>query len=512
MGAVHRGLRPGAGAAARRPPPAWTADSRLRFIPSPVIASHAAALNAAVQAARGEALAFIHPSDRLAPHALAEMALALDARPEAQLVYSDEDRLDGGGRRCRPFFKPDWSRDLQRACDYATRLLVMRRKAFEELGGLQEGFDGAELYELVLRASESTTPAAHVPTVLYHRRETSRSVHFVNAAAHVALTQHLKRCEEDAEVLLAPSGLLRVRPKVKGNPRVSIIVPFKDKPELLEQLWRTFSTRTRWENWQLILVSNNSVDPRTHALLDALDDPRIVKLTWNHPFNYSAINNFAARHAKGELLLFLNNDIEIIEEGWLEELIAQAQRPDVGVVGALLLFPNRSIQHAGVVLGPGGFATHAFWRGRPDEAWTPFGRADCIRDFLAVTGACMMMRREVFEQVGGYEERMIVSGSDVELALRIVGRGLRCVYTPHACLVHHESATRRFHAIPDRDAWLSYSAFRPWTRRGDPFYNPNLTFATMDGSLRTDERSAEALALQMLAWELPSTVGRLGPG
>ncbi|MDY7233132.1 glycosyltransferase family 2 protein [Hyalangium rubrum] len=492
-------------------PPEWTADSRLRFIPSAASASHGAALNLAAKTARGEALVFIDPADRLAPHALAEMALALDAQPEARMVYSDEDRLDGGGNRCRPFFKPDWSRDMQRACDYASRLLVMRRKAFEELGGIQEGFDGAELYELVLRASESSTPAAHVTTVLYHRRETPRAFHFVNAAAHVALTQHLSRCGEEAEVQVTRTGTLRVRPQVKGSPRVSIIVPFKDKPELLQQLWSTFSAQTRWENWQLILVSNNSVDPRTHALLEELEDPRILKLTWNHPFNYSAINNFAARYAKGELLLFLNNDIEIIEEGWLEELIAQAQRPEVGVVGPMLLFPNRSIQHAGVVLGPGGFATHAFWRGRPDEEWTPFGRADCIRDFLAVTGACMMMRREVFEQVGGYDERMIVSGSDVELALRVVGRGLRCVYTPHACLVHHESATRRFHAIPDRDAWLSYSAFRPWTRRGDPFYNPNLTFATMDSSLRTDERTAESLAVQMLAWELPATQALLGP-
>jgi GT2 family glycosyltransferase len=201
-----------------------------------------------------------------------------------------------------------------------------------------------------------------------------------------------------------------------------------------------------------------------------------------------------------------------VEDEWLEELIAEAQRPDVGVVGPLLLFPNGTIQHAGVILGPGGFATHAFWKGRPDDEWTPFGRPDCPRDFLAVTGACMMMRREVFEQVGGFDERMIVSGSDVELALKIVGRGLRCLYTPHTRLVHHESATRRGHHIPDRDAWLSYTAFRPWTRRGDPFYNPNLTFVTMDVSLRTDERSAEALAVQMLAWELPATLGMLGPG
>jgi GT2 family glycosyltransferase len=492
-------------------PPEAVGDTRLRFIPSTIDAGHTGALNAAARSARSDALAFMDPADTLAPHALAEMALALASHPEARLVYSDEDRLDAEGHRHRPFFKPDWSRDMQRECDYATRLLVMRREAFEQLGGVREGFDGAELFELVLRAAESFPPPAHVPTVLYHRRETLRALHFASAAAHVALTQHLSRCGEKAEVRVTRSGLLRVRHAIKGTPRVSIIVPFKDKPELLKQLWRTFRAHTAWKDWQLILVSNNSVDPRTHALLAELDDPRILKLTWNHPFNYSAINNFAARHAQGELLLFLNNDIELVDDEWLEELISQAQRPDVGVVGALLLFPNRSIQHAGVILGPGGFATHAFWRGRPDDEWTPFGRPDCARDYLAVTGACMMMRREVFEQVGGFEERMIVSGSDVELALRIVGRGLRCVYTPHARLVHHESATRRGHSSPDRDAWLSYAAFRPWTRRGDPFYNPNLTLTTMDNSLRLDERSAETLAVQMLAWERPGTLALLGP-
>ncbi len=493
-------------------PPEWAGDARLRFIRSVPGAGHAGALNAAVRSARGNALAFMDPADKLAPHALAEMALALASRPEARLVYSDEDRLDGEGRRRRPFFKPDWSRDMQRACDYATRLLVMRHEAFEQLGGVREGFDGAELFDLVLRAAESFPPAAHVPAVLYHRRQSSRAFHFVNAAAHVALSEHLSRCAEEAEVRVTRTGLLRARHTVKGAPRVSIIVPFKDKPELLKQLWRTFRAHTSWGDWQLILVSNNSVDPKTHALLAELDDPRILKLTWDHPFNYSAINNFAARHASGELLLFLNNDIELVDDEWMEELIAQAQRPDVGVVGAQLLFPNGSLQHAGVVLGPGGFATHAFWRGRPDDEWTPFGRPDCTRDYLAVTGACMMMRREVFEQVGGYDERIIVSGSDVELALRIVGRGLRCVYTPHARLVHHESATRKGHSIPDRDAWLSYAAFRPWTRRGDPFYNPNLTFTTMDTSLRMDERGAEALAVQLLAWELPGTIALLGPG
>ncbi|WP_375772818.1 glycosyltransferase [Archangium gephyra] len=487
-------------------------DSRIRFVPSPTGSGTASALNAALSAARGEAVAFLEASDRLAPHALAEVALALHARPTARLFYTDEDRLDGAGQRRRPFFKPDWSRDMQRECNYASRLLVARRGLCEELGGMRDGFEGAELMDLLLRASEKQVPISHVSSVLYHRRELPQAFQVVGASAHTALSQHLSRCGEDAEAWTTHGGLLRVRHRVKGTPRVSIIVPFKDKPELLSQLWRSFRAKTQWDNWQLILVSNNSVNPRTFELLDELEDPRILKLTWNHPFNYSAVNNFAARHADGELLLFLNNDIEVIDEGWMEELIAQAQRPEVGLVGPLLLFPNGLVQHAGVVLGPGGFATHPFWRYRPDEQWTPFGRMDHTRDYLAVTSACVMVRREVFEAVGGYDERFRVSGSDVELALRIVKRGLRCVYTPHTRLVHHESATRRLDAIPDRDAWLSYAAFRPWTRAGaDPFYNPHLTLNAMNCGLRTDERSPEALAVQMLAWELPATLGMLGP-
>jgi hypothetical protein len=493
-------------------PPEMAGDGRLRFIPSPTSTGHSGALNAAARAARGEALAFVDPADRLAPHALAEMALALTSQPETRLLYSDEDRLDGMGHRQRPFFKPDWSRDMQRTCGYATRLLVMRRQAFMELGGVREGFDGAELFDLVLRATESSTPAAHVATVLYHRRENGRSLPFINAAAHVALSEHLARCEEEAEVHVTRSGLLRVRHAVKGTPRVSLIVAVPDQPEQLKQLWRTFRAHTSWEDWQLILVSPSSLDPKTQALLAELEDPRILKLSWNHPFNAPATHNFAARYAKGELLLFLDPAIELVEDEWLEELISQAQRPDVGVVGPLMLFPNGTIQHAGIVLGPGGFTSYPFWKGRPDDEWTPFGRPDSPRDYLAVSGACMMMRREVFEQAGGFDERLDVFGGDVELALRIVGRGLRCVYTPHARLVHHKPIPREGRVLPDRDAWLCYTAFHPWMRQGDPFYNPNLTFTTMDGSLRTDERSAETLAVQKLAYELPRTLALTGPG
>jgi GT2 family glycosyltransferase len=278
-----------------------------------------------------------------------------------------------------------------------------------------------------------------------------------------------------------------------------VIVPFKDKPELLEMLVGSLQKKTEYENYELLLISNNSTEPQTFELIEKLDGPKIRHLTWDHPFNYPAINNFGARHAKGELLLFLNNDIEVIEGDWLSELVAQASRPEVGAVGAKLLFPSRKIQHAGVVLGMGGFADHVF-AGLPDDGtWTAFGVADWTRDYLALTSACLMMRREFFEELGGYDEKFQVCGSDVDLCLRARSAGKQVIYTPQSILVHHESATRRTDRIPVNDFWESFRAYRPYLGK-DPYYNPNLSLARTEPWLRDPaEQPALNHALQILA-------------
>ncbi|WP_407742805.1 glycosyltransferase [Hyalangium sp.] len=482
-------------------------DPRIRFVRMAGRGS-AEAFNAGLTLAQGEFVGLLGAGDLLSPHALAEVVLRLGREPETDLLYSDEDRCDDTGRRFDPFFKPDWSPDLMRSVNYIRRFAVVRRALLETVGGLRPEFKGAQEYDLLLRLSERARRIAHVPAVLYHQRgadgSDGRDRKAASEAGVRALTEHLKRQGEEGVAEEVSPGHYRVRYPVKGQPLVSIIVPFKDKPELLRTLTTSLLGKTAYSNYEVLLVSNNSTKPETFALLESLTDPRIRKLTWDHPFNYPAVNNFAAREARGELLLFLNNDIEIIHPDWLEELISQAQRPEVGQVGAKLLFPDGTVQHAGVMVGMTGFAGHPFWRLPDDGKWTPFGLPDWTRDFLAVTSACVMLRREFFEELRGFDERFIVCGSDVDLGLRTVARGLRVVYTPHAKLYHHESASRRLDSLPEGDFWESFVSYRPYLRSGDPFYNPNLTLLGPDCSLRRHTEDGEELALRTLARDLPS--------
>jgi GT2 family glycosyltransferase/glycosyltransferase involved in cell wall biosynthesis len=484
-------------------------DSRILLV-KPAGAGSASAFNACLPRAQGELVAFLGAGDLLAPHALAEVVLRLEREPEAELLYSDEDRCDESGRRFEPFFKPDWSPDLMRSVNYLRHFAVVRRSLLEAVGGLRPEFEGAQDYDLLLRLSDQARHIAHIPAVLYHRRGEDGAPprggggQRASDAGCRALAEHLRRRGEEGVPEVVSPGHYRVRYPVRGRPLVSIIVPFKDKPELLRTLTASLFGKTAYSHYELLLVSNNSTHPETFALLDSLTDPRIRKLTWDHPFNYPAINNFAAREARGELLLFLNNDIEIIHPDWLEELISQAQRPEVGQVGAKLLFPEGTVQHAGVMVGMTGFAGHPFW-GMPDTgAWTPFGLPDWTRDFLAVTSACVMLRREHFEELRGFDERFTVVGSDVDLGLRTVAKGLRVLYTPHAKLYHHESASRRQDSNPTEDFWQSFVSYRPYLRAGDPFYNPNLTLLGPDCSLRRHTENGEELALRTLMRALPN--------
>ncbi|WP_375760009.1 glycosyltransferase family 2 protein [Corallococcus exercitus] len=462
----------------------------------------ARALRVGLQAASGDFVGVLGAEDTLAPHALAEVALALGANPGLDVVYGDEDRLDTRGRRTAPFFKPDWSPDLLRSVDYLGRGVMARRALVESVGGFREGFPGAEEYDLFLRLSEASERIGHVPHLLYHRR--LGAVGQVSQEGRRALAEHLARRGEDAEVTVPGPGRYRVRYAVRGTPKVSIIVPFKDRPDLLKTLTDTLLERTTYPHFELVLVSNNSVRPETFALLDTLNDPRVVKRTWDFPFNYPAINNWAAGQATGELLLFLNNDMEVVDPGWLTELVSQAQRPEVGAVGAKLLFPEGTVQHAGIVVGMTGMAGHPFWRLPDGPILTPFGHTEWVRNWLSVTSACVMIRRPLFDALGGFDERFLLCGSDVDLGLRLHARGLRVVCTPFARVVHHESASRRTDAIPEPDYWRSFTSYRPWLLKGDPYYNPNLTLLSGDCDLRRHPEDGEALAVRTLAHEVPS--------
>jgi O-antigen biosynthesis protein len=465
----------------------------------------ARAINSETSTSNADFIVLLSPTQRLAPHGLAELALWIHAHPDVDVLYSDEDEVDHLGYRTQPFFKPGWSPDLLRCCNYFGRLLVIRRSLLQGMGLPDHDLGGDPFFNLALRATEHARVVGHVPRILHHRTP-GRSVSSEGSIA--ALSEHLKRTGEMAEIEPTSSGSFHLKYPVSGNPLVSIIVPFKDKPDLLGKLVETLISVTRYQNYELLLISNNSIKDETFGLLERLDSPKVRKLQWDHPFNYSSINNFGVAQARGTILLFLNNDIEVCEAEWLEELLGHAQRPQIGAVGPKLLYPNGTIQHAGVVLGINGFAGHVF-SGLSDGT-TPFGRPDWVRNYLAVTGACLMTRKETFLEVGGFDEHFEVVGGDIDLCLRIVRSGKRIVYTPHAKLVHYEAASRKFTPVPYRDAWMSFLAYQPWLRDGDPFYNPNLTLLGIDGSFREHGLSAEDLAMAALATQLeePDQIGR----
>ncbi|WP_141618115.1 glycosyltransferase [Myxococcus sp. AB036A] len=482
-------------------------EPRIRVVTS-ASGGIARATNAGLAAVRGDLVGFLEPDATLAPHALAEVALAFAEQPELDVLYTDEDQRDADGRRTSPFFKPDWSPDLMRSVNYVGHFLVVRRGMLERVGGLREGFDGAQGHDLVLRLSDASARIGHLPEPLYHGRAaltpSPGNVEATKAGVR-ALMAHLERKGEVAEVTSPAPMQYRVRYPVRGTPKVSIIVPFKDRPDLLRTLVDSLLAHTRYPHFEVLLVSNNSTRPETFALLEQWVDSRLVKLTWDHPFNYPAINNWAAKQATGELLLFLNNDMEVVDPAWLDELVSQAQRPEVGAVGCKLLFPEGTVQHAGVVVGMTGFAGHPFWRLPDGPISTPFGHTEWTRNWLSVTSACVILRREVFESLGGFDERFQVCGSDVELGLRLNTKGLRVVCTAQTRLIHHESASRRADAIPEADYWLSYAAYRPWLGpKGDPFYNPHLTLTATDCGLRRHLEDGDSLAVRTLGRDVPS--------
>lgn len=446
----------------------------------------ASAVNAVASVIDASFLAFVEQDDELAPGALAAVGEALADDPEIDLLYTDEDEIDGDGRRCRPRFKPDWSPDLLESTMYVGGLLVVRRSLFAQVGGLAPAFEGAEHYDLVLRVGERARRVAHVAEVAYHRRSPAPApvdASAVSAAEGRALESALARRGERATVepgLCARSH--RVRREIVGQPLVSIIVPFRDGAGLLRRCVDSLHATAGYDHWELVLIDNQSWEPETAALLRRLrGDARVRLVSYPHPYNWSALNNFGARHSAGDMLLLLNSDVEGLASGWLSAMVEHAQRPEVGAVGARLLYPDGSIQHGGVVMGLGAnVAWHAFWK-CPGDHDGYLGHARMVRNYSVVTGACMLVRRDAFDAVGGLDESLAILFNDVELCLRMRAKGLRVVYTPYAELVHYESKTRGFTAEQDevtlmRGRW-------PDAIARDPYFNPNLDIRRADFAL-----------------------------
>ncbi len=468
-------------------------DPRIRVFTRPARGHIAAASNSALSLARGEFVALLDHDDELAPSALLEVAAVLDPHPDADIIYSDEDKIDARGRRFDPYFKSGWNPDLLLSQNAVSHLGVFRRDLVRRIGGFREGFEGSQDHDLALRASEATAPSRihHIPRVLYHWRVIEGSTAggasakpYAWDAGARAIAEALKRRGEPGRVLPAVGGAFyRVKRDLPGPaPHVSVIIPTRDRADLLRDCLEGVLDRTAYPSLDVIVIDHESREPATLALLDALRARGGTVLPARGDFNFAAMNNEAARQARGDILVFLNNDVRIDRDDWLAELVAQAVRPEVGAVGGRLLYADGRVQHAGIVLGMGGVAGHVHRLAHPGDAGY-FGRALLIQDMAAVTAACMAVRRSVFAEVGGFDAgNLPVAFNDVDICLRIRERGYRVVWTPYAELFHLESVTRGDDLTGERRARFQREADHMRRRWGpalddDPFWNPNLTLA-----------------------------------
>jgi GT2 family glycosyltransferase/2-polyprenyl-3-methyl-5-hydroxy-6-metoxy-1,4-benzoquinol methylase len=432
--------------------------------------------------ATGEFVAFVDQSDVLAPDALARVVESLNRNPGLDLLYSDWDLLSGDGRaRFNPYFTPEWSPDLLLSANYMTHLSVVRRRLVEEVGGLRSDLDGAQDWDLMLRVIERTDQIARIPGILYHWRADPSSAALTlhqkpaaEAAQRRAVQEHLDRRGSSGSVVRTPQGHLRIRWTLRDRPTVSIIIPTRHNRELVERCLAGIHRSSYPEREVIVVETAGRTTEREEWYRTIGERFPLTVLWWERPFNYSAVNNFAARHTSGEVLLFLNDDTEPLTDDWIEEIIGWLQQEGVGAVGAQLLAEDGSIQHGGVVLGMQGFAEH-FFRGLEPDRWTLLGSSAWYRNVSAVTGACLGISKGVFERIGGWDERFELCGSDVELCLRVWREGLRVVVDPYARLRHIERATRGS-SVPQSDFCVSLWHYQRHLYGGDPFFSPNLSY------------------------------------
>ena len=468
----------------------------------------AVASNTAARLATGTFLALLDHDDVLTPNALLEMALRLEQTPEADLLYSDEDKLTMAGEFVQPFYKPDFSPELLLAQNYLCHFSAIRTSVFWDVGGFQEGIDGSQDFDLFLRVTEVARSVEHIPKILYHWRivpgSTAADISAKGGPWHESSRQALRaaiaRRHWQAEVM---DGLLpdtyRVKFAVAPTEQVTIIIPTKDKVDFLQVCIESIRKHTTHPSYEILVISNNSEKEETYAYLERAMRAKILRfLRYDIPFNYAAINNFAVRHCDSPYLLFLNNDTQVTNAEWLTSMLEFAQHKAIGAVGAKLLYRDGTIQHAGVVLGIGGVAGHSH-RYMAEHCPGYFGQLNVIRNYSAVTAACLVTRREVFEAVGGFNEDLAVAFNDVDFCLEVCKAGYRIVYTPYARLYHYESASRGSDTtLENAGRFRTEIAYMlaKWGPRlqHDPYYNPHLTLCREDFSLKTPADVAEMQA------------------
>jgi GT2 family glycosyltransferase len=467
----------------------FASDRRVRVRYASVNGGISVASNLALELASGDFIALLDHDDELAPDALAEVVRHVNARPDADVIYSDEDKLDLQGARCDVFFKPDWSPEHFLTCMYTCHLMVVRRHLMNEVGGFRTGYEGAQDYDLLLRLMERTGRIDHIPRVLYHWRKLPQSTASAGQAkpwaldaGRLAVEDYVRRNTIDAEVLPGGApGLYRVRRRIRDRPLVSIVIPTAGRlrdvngtpVDLLANAIRSVVQKTSYDAYEIIVVADEGGVPATTTR--ALAGTRHTVLTFARLglFNFSAKINAGVSASSGEHVLLFNDDLEAISPEWLSAMLEYSQEQAIGAVGAKLLYPDGRLQHIGMVLGVAGLAAHAFHQHSgvsPGYA----GSAIMTRNYSAVTAACLMTRRRVFDEVGGFDERFPIDFNDVDYCLRLRQAAYRVVFTPWAQLYHHESAS---FGVRRQDLAGLAEMRRRWADviDRDPYYNPNLT-------------------------------------
>lgn len=485
-----------------------TKDSRIKVAYLDKNQGISGASNEALALAEGEFIALLDHDDELTKDALHACVRLLNEKSDVEFIYSDEDKIDEKGKRSEPFFKPDFSKDLLLSMNYICHFSMVKREIINRIGGFRKGYEGSQDYDLFLRLTDHIRPdrIGHVSEILYHWRKIPGSAAasvdakgYAYIAAKKALNDYLERNGIKGEVWDGFFiGSYRVKRKIVEYEKVSIIIPFKDKKEYLEKCISSIKNKTDYRNYEIVLVNNQSIKKDTLAYLKTIkEDLQIKILDYDNPFNFSAINNFAVSQVNTPYILFLNNDIEVISGDWLSAMMEHAQRPEVGMVGAKLLYEDNTVQHAGVIMGLG-VASHGF-RHLPDSINGYCGLSNVIRNYSAVTAACMLMRRDVFLDLDGFnEEKLSVAYNDVDLCLRAAENGYLIVYTPYAKLYHYESVSRgddngeqleeinpqKYERVMAERIYME----EKWKRylENDPFYNINLTRNSGDFSIRNE--------------------------
>lgn len=455
--------------------------------------------NEAFAMATGEFAGLLDHDDLLAPNALYEVAKALETEPDIDVLYTDEDKVRGDEvlEHFQPHLKPDFNIDLLRSNNYICHFFVVRKSLLEKTGGFRREYDGAQDYDFIFRCTQAAGKIHHIPEILYHWRthqsstaDNPESKLYAFEAGKRAIEENLRQNGLIGEVSHTKDyGFYRVKYPVQGEPLVSIIIPNKDAKEDLEKCIQSILEKSSYTNYEILIVENNSTGEEIFSYYKELsENSRIRLLRWKREFNYSAINNYGAKKAKGDYLLFLNNDTEVISPDWIEEMLGFCQRPDTGIVGARLYFGNNTVQHAGTVIGIGGIAGHMF-TDMPRERSGYMHKAAIIQDLSAVTAACMMVKRQVFDEVQGFEEQLSVAFNDVDFCLRVREKQYLVVYDPYVELYHYESKSRGAEDSKEKvrrfQSEIEFMRCRWETllKKGDPYYNKNLSLVKWNYSL-----------------------------